>query len=53
VAAPTGRRTVLAKGRRWLQKETNQVTIMNAKGEAVTLNFEINTHLPVKKSFVW
>ena len=35
------------------QKETNQVTIMNAKNEAVTLNFEINTHLPVKKSFVW
>ena len=35
------------------QKETDQVTIMNAKNEAVTLNFEINTHLPVKKSFVW
>jgi len=35
------------------QKETNQVTIMNAKNEAVTVNFEINTHLPVKKSFVW
>ena len=35
------------------QKETDQVTIMNAKNEALTLNFEINTHLPVKKSFVW
>ena len=35
------------------QKETHQVTIMNAKNEAVTVNFEINTHLPVKKSFVW
>jgi hypothetical protein len=35
------------------QKETDQVTIMNAKNEAVTLNFDINTHLPVKKSFVW
>ena len=35
------------------QKETDQVTIMNAKNEAVTLNFDINSHLPVKKSFVW
>lgn len=35
------------------QKEADQVTIMNAKNEAVTLYFDINTHLPVKKSFVW
>ena len=35
------------------QKETDEVMIMNAKNEAVTLNFDINTHLPVKKSFVW
>lgn len=35
------------------QKETDQVTIMNSKNEAVTLNFDINTHLPVKKSFSW
>lgn len=35
------------------QKETEQVTIMNAKNEAVTLNFEVNTHLPVRKSFTW
>lgn len=35
------------------QKETDQVTIMNAKNEAVTLNIDINTHLPVKKSFTW
>jgi len=35
------------------QKETDQVTIMNAKNEAVTLNVDINTHLPVKKSFTW
>jgi hypothetical protein len=35
------------------QKETDQVTIMNAKNEAVTLNFDINTHLPVKKKFTW
>ncbi|HZP18051.1 MAG TPA: hypothetical protein VFB00_08805, partial [Terriglobales bacterium] len=35
------------------QKETEQVTIMNAKNEAVTLNFDVSTHLPVKKSFNW
>ena len=35
------------------QKETQQVTIMNNKNEAVTLNVDINTHLPVKKSFSW
>jgi hypothetical protein len=35
------------------QKETDQVTIMNAKNEGVTLNVEINSHLPVKKSFTW
>src|SRR5215472_4898070 len=35
------------------QKETDQVTIMNAQNEAVTLNFDIETHLPVKKTFSW
>ncbi len=35
------------------QRQTDQVTIMNAKNEAVTLNFDINSHLPVKKSFTW
>lgn len=35
------------------QKETDQVTIMNNKNEAVTLNFDIDTHLPVRKSFTW
>lgn len=35
------------------QKETQQVTIMNNKNEAVTLNIDINTHLPVKKSYSW
>ena len=35
------------------QKETDQVTIMNNKNEAVTLNFDMNTHLPVKKNFSW
>lgn len=35
------------------QKQTDQVTIMNAKNEAVTLNFDTDTHLPVRKSFSW
>jgi hypothetical protein len=35
------------------QKETEQVTVMNNKNEAVTLYADIMTHLPVKKSFSW
>jgi hypothetical protein len=35
------------------QKQADQVTIMNAKNEAVTLFIDSNTHLPVKKSFTW
>jgi len=35
------------------QKDTQQITIMNARNEAVTLYFDSNTHLPVKKTFSW
>jgi hypothetical protein len=35
------------------QHETYQVTLINAKDESVTLYFDINTHLPVKKTFTW
>jgi hypothetical protein len=35
------------------QKETEQVTVMNSKNEGVTLYFDLNTHLVVKKSFTW
>ncbi len=35
------------------QKPVDQVTVMNAKNEAVTLYLDSNTHLPVKKSFTW
>jgi hypothetical protein len=35
------------------QKETDKVTIMNGKNEAVTLYLDINSHLPIKKSFSW
>jgi len=35
------------------QKQSDQVTIMNAKNEAVTLFFDVETHLPVQKRFSW
>ncbi|HZR57179.1 MAG TPA: hypothetical protein VFA74_09930 [Terriglobales bacterium] len=35
------------------QKSAEQITIMNSKNEAVTLYIDLNTHLPVKKSFSW
>lgn len=35
------------------QKESQQVTIMNAHNEGVTLYFDTNSHLPVKKTFSW
>jgi len=35
------------------QKQTDQVTVMNSKNEAVTLYLDAFTHLPVKKSFSW
>lgn len=30
-----------------------QVTLINAKNEAVTLYFDAETHLPIKKTFTW
>jgi hypothetical protein len=35
------------------QHSALQVTLINAKDEAVTLDFAIDTHLPIKKSFKW
>jgi hypothetical protein len=35
------------------QKDAQQVTIMNAQNEGVTLFFDSNTHLPIKKSYSW
>src|SRR5512146_2266095 len=35
------------------QKQAEQVTIMNAQNEAVTIDVDYDTHLPIKKSFVW
>jgi hypothetical protein len=35
------------------QRQADQVTVMNARNEAVTLYLDISTHLPVKKSFTW
>ena len=30
-----------------------RVTLINAKNEAVTIDFDVDTHLPVRKSFEW
>jgi hypothetical protein len=35
------------------QKDAEQVNIMNANNESVTLYIDAKTHLPVKKSFSW
>jgi hypothetical protein len=35
------------------QKDTQQVTLMNSRNQAVTLYFDSNTHLPVKKTYSW
>jgi hypothetical protein len=35
------------------QRQTDQVTIMNAQNEAVTLYLDPDTHLPLKKKYQW
>jgi hypothetical protein len=35
------------------EHQAEQVTLINEKNEAVTLDFDIDTHLPIKKSFEW
>lgn len=35
------------------QKNAEQVTIMNARNQGVTLFIDVNTHLPIKKTFSW
>jgi hypothetical protein len=35
------------------QKPAEQVTIMNARNQAVTIALDSNTHLPVRKTFTW
>ncbi|MGA2694573.1 MAG: hypothetical protein ABSE92_00835 [Terriglobales bacterium] len=35
------------------QKPADQVSIINAKNQGVTLYLDINTHLPIKKTFTW
>jgi hypothetical protein len=34
-------------------KAVDQVTVMDASDNAITLYFDVDTHLPVKKSFSW
>jgi hypothetical protein len=35
------------------QHPAQQVTLINAKDESVTLYFDADTHLPIKKTFAW
>ena len=35
------------------QHSSDQVTLINSQDESVTLYFDTDTHLPVKKSFTW
>jgi len=35
------------------QHPAQQVTLINSKDESVTLFFDVDTHLPIKKSFQW
>ena len=35
------------------QRDTEQVTVMNATNQSVTLYIDTSTHLPVKKTFSW
>jgi hypothetical protein len=35
------------------QHSATQVTLINSKNEAVTLDFDTQTHLPVRKAFEW
>jgi hypothetical protein len=35
------------------QHDSERVTLINAKNEAVTLDFDKQTHLPVRKAFEW
>ena len=35
------------------QHPSQQVTLVNSKDESVTLYFDVDSHLPVKKSFEW
>jgi len=35
------------------QHPSLRVTLINATNEAVTIDFDIDTHLPVRKSFEW
>ena len=35
------------------RKQADQVTIMNAKGDAVSIAMDTTTHLPLQKTFTW
>jgi hypothetical protein len=35
------------------RKQADQVTILNSKNQSVSIDIDINTHLPLKKTFTW
>jgi hypothetical protein len=35
------------------QRQASSVTIVNSENDSVTLFLDINTHLPIKKTFIW
>ena len=35
------------------QHSSLQVKLINAKNESVTINFDVDSHLPIRKSFEW
>lgn len=35
------------------QKQAQQVTVLNAENEAVSIDMDYDSHLPIKKSFTW
>jgi hypothetical protein len=35
------------------QKQAEQVTVLNARNESVTIDIDYNTHLPIRKMFTW
>jgi hypothetical protein len=35
------------------QKQAEQVTVLNARNESVTIDMDYNTHLPIRKIFTW
>src|SRR5581483_2643624 len=35
------------------RRQTDQITILNTRNQSVSIDIDINTHLPLKKTFTW